>query len=68
MFQQTTKADNLKCDWRFNGYFADIVTLTNVSIARSFGELNRNKSRLLFSSAEMFKKPLWQTVFLVHDV
>ena len=23
---------------------------------------NRNKSRLLFSSAEMFKKPLWQTV------
>ena len=24
--------------------------------------LNRNKSRPLFSSAEMFKKPLWQTV------
>ena len=24
---------------------------------------NRNKSRLLFSSAEMFKKPLWQTVW-----
>ena len=24
--------------------------------------VNRNKSRLLFSSAEMFKKPLWQTV------
>ena len=24
--------------------------------------LNRNKSRLLFSSAEMFKKPPWQTV------
>ena len=23
---------------------------------------NRNKSHLLFSSAEMFKKPLWQTV------
>ena len=23
---------------------------------------NRNESRLLFSSAEMFKKPLWQTV------
>ena len=23
---------------------------------------NHNKSRLLFSSAEMFKKPLWQTV------
>ena len=22
-----------------------------------------NKSRLLFSSAEMFKKPLWQTVW-----
>ena len=25
---------------------------------------NRNKSRLLFSSAEMFKKPLWQTVWI----
>ena len=25
--------------------------------------INRNKSRLLFSSAEMFKKPLWQTVW-----
>ena len=24
---------------------------------------SRNKSRLLFSSAEMFKKPLWQTVW-----
>ena len=24
---------------------------------------NRNKSRLLFSSAEMFKKPLWKTVW-----
>ena len=24
---------------------------------------NRNKSRLIFSSAEMFKKPLWQTVW-----
>ena len=24
---------------------------------------DRNKSRLLFSSAEMFKKPLWQTVW-----
>ena len=24
---------------------------------------NRNKSQLLFSSAEMFKKPLWQTVW-----
>ena len=24
---------------------------------------NRNKSRLLFSSAEMFKTPLWQTVW-----
>ena len=24
---------------------------------------NRNKSHLLFSSAEMFKKPLWQTVW-----
>ena len=24
---------------------------------------NRNKSRLLFSSAEMLKKPLWQTVW-----
>ena len=23
---------------------------------------NHNKSRLLFSSAKMFKKPLWQTV------
>ena len=35
---------------------------------------NRNKSRLLFSSAEMFKKPLWQIVctqirlFWVHPV
>ena len=35
---------------------------------------NRNKSRLLFSSAEMFKKPLWQTVktqirlFWIHAV
>ena len=28
-----------------------------------FGKLNRNKSRLLFSSAKMFKKPLWQTVW-----
>ena len=27
------------------------------------GFSNRNKSRLLFSSAEMFKKPLWQTVW-----
>ena len=26
-------------------------------------EASRNKSRLLFSSAEMFKKPLWQTVW-----
>ena len=25
--------------------------------------VNRNKSRLLFSPAEMFKKPLWQTVW-----
>ena len=24
---------------------------------------NHNKSRLLFSSAEMLKKPLWQTVW-----
>ena len=24
---------------------------------------NRNKSDLLFSSAEMFKEPLWQTVW-----
>ena len=24
---------------------------------------NRNKSRLLFSSAEVFKKPLWQTMW-----
>ena len=24
--------------------------------------VNRNKMRLLFSSAKMFKKPLWQTV------
>ena len=24
---------------------------------------NRNNSRLLFSSAEMFKKPLWQKVW-----
>ena len=24
---------------------------------------DRNKSRLLFSSAEMFKKPLWQKVW-----
>ena len=35
---------------------------------RTEGTLNpycasRNKSRLLFSSAEMFKKPLWQTVW-----
>ena len=29
---------------------------------------NCNKSRLLFSSAEMFKKPLWQTVFWVNAV
>ena len=34
---------------------------------------NRNKSRPLFSSAKMFKKPLWQTVwtqirFLAHAV
>ena len=28
---------------------------------------NGNKSRLLFSSAEMFKKPLWQTVW-IHAV
>ena len=26
------------------------------------GEITNNKSRLLFSSAEMFKKSLWQTV------
>ena len=26
-------------------------------------DANRNKSRLLFSSAEMFKKPLWQTMW-----
>ena len=29
--------------------------------------VNRNKSRLLFSSAEMFKKPLWQTVW-THQI
>ena len=29
---------------------------------------NCNKSRLLCSSAEMFKKPLWQTVFWVNAV
>ena len=27
-----------------------------------------NKSRLLFSSAEMFKKPLWQTVWTIGAV
>ena len=33
------------------------------SLHNIFFNANRNKSRLLFSSAEMFKKPIWQTVW-----
>ena len=39
-------------------YHADILLLFNPKCA------NRNKSRLLFSSAEMSKMPLWQTVWI----
>ena len=34
-----------------------------VALQMHYWHDNRNKSRLLFSSAEMFKKPLWQTVW-----
>ena len=46
--QQTTSADNI---------FRCILWNINPKSA------NRNKSCLLFSSAEMFKKTLWQTVW-----
>ena len=41
---------------------AIIGSLFGVAGAGLTGELNCNKSRLLFSSAEIFKKPLWETV------
>ena len=38
------------------------TTLQHTVYGLQWPVYNRNKSRLLFSSAEMFKKPLWQTV------
>ena len=52
-----------KFDFFTNVYQGD-YTLKHVFLsADGTGRYNRNKSRLLFSSAEMFKKPLWQTVW-----
>ena len=43
-------------------YITTIIDLLLQKYEEKSEVKNRNKSRLLFSSAEMFKKPLWQTV------
>ena len=51
--------------FRENKILAKISEFT-VPLSRGLVQLlcaNRNISRLLFSSAEMFKKPLWQTMW-----
>ena len=39
------------------------LSLLQVNNHGIYFNVNHNKSRLLFSSAEMFKKPLWQTAW-----
>ena len=47
-------------------YVTNAFILSADHVCTTFTHLhcaNRNKSRLLFSSAEMFKKPQWQTMW-----
>ena len=61
--QESNQTNKNQSVWLSKVWFTQVQQQDYHLVEISPQSADRNKSRLLFSSAEMFKKPQWQTVW-----